>query len=155
MRPDAHSTIGRSVWKAYEDRLIETRLRQRTAAGVVNLVRTTTGGRKLKEILIAAAAALMVSACASRGREISPDMAQSIVQGETTKAEMFDRFGQPIGQGYTDGGVLQMTWMYVYVGYANIGSRTQMLSVLFDEQDRVKKFTFTDSNPADGVRLGH
>lgn len=113
-------------------------------------------GSAMKRMAIAlAAAVLLISGCASRGREISPDMAQSIVQGETTKAEMFERFGQPIGQGYTDGGVLQMTWMYVYVGYANIGSRTQMLSVLFDEQERVKKFTFTDSNPADGVRLGH
>jgi len=109
---------------------------------------------RIKQVTVCCLLIMVISACASRGREITQEMANSIVVGSTSRAELIESFGNPIGQTYNENGLLQMNWMYIYVGYAGIGSKTQILTVLFDDSEKVKKYTFTDSIPGDGVRLG-
>lgn len=98
--------------------------------------------------------AVGLAACASNGREINPDVVATIVVGQTTKAEMLEKFGAPVGQGYDSEGRLQMNWMYVHVPFGGFGMRQQILAVLFDQNERVGKYNLTDNKGQNSTRLG-
>lgn len=98
---------------------------------------------------------LAVAGCASNGKKIDPAMVNTIVVGTTTKTEMLAKFGAPMGQGFDSEGRLGMNWMYVHVPFGGFGMRQQMLSVLFDQNERVAKYSLTDNEGQNSTRLGY
>ena len=99
--------------------------------------------------------AMALAACVSSGKKIEEDAVKSIVPGQTTKAQMLQTFGPPVGQSYDSSGNLQLAWMYTHVGFAGIGLQTQMLTVLFDSSERVLKYTATNNDGENGPRIGY
>ncbi|MGX5220273.1 outer membrane protein assembly factor BamE domain-containing protein [Pseudomonas segetis] len=87
---------------------------------------------------------LLLAGCATRGTEITPEVLQSIQVGQTTKADLTEKLGNPVGQTYTQDGLLTANWMYIYVGPFGTGMEQQMLSVLFDEGEVVKKYSIVN-----------
>ncbi|MCL1961780.1 MAG: outer membrane protein assembly factor BamE [Desulfovibrionaceae bacterium] len=99
------------------------------------------------------AAAVTVAGCASSGRQIEQANIQKIVPGATTKDQMLAMFGPPLSQSYGTEGKLVMNWHYAYVGPFGSGMKQQILTVLFDQQEKVERFNMTDNDNA-GPRLG-
>jgi outer membrane protein assembly factor BamE (lipoprotein component of BamABCDE complex) len=97
--------------------------------------------------------ALMVTACASSGQKITPELISQIQVGKTTVAEMNELFGSPRSQSYGTDGKLSMTWMYVFVGPFGTGMKQQSLAALFSEDNKVEKYNVVDAAPG-GVRFG-
>lgn len=87
---------------------------------------------------------LLLAGCATRGTEITPDVIQSIQVGQTTKTDITNKLGDPVGQTYTENGLLTANWMYIYVGPFGTGMKQQTLSVLFDEGEVVKKYSIVN-----------
>lgn len=94
-----------------------------------------------------------LSACASSGRQIDQQAVQSIETGVTTKQQLVDRLGPPVTQTFTQDGALSLSWFYVHVGFAGMSGQQQMLTVLFDQDEKVRRYSFTD-NPNTGARFG-
>ena len=105
-------------------------------------------------IMVVCMMALMLGACASSGREITPDRISQIETGKTTLAQMNGLFGAPRSQSYSSDGKLSMTWSYVYVGLFGIGMKQQTLAALFNNDNTVEKYNVLDGAPG-GVRFGH
>lgn len=87
---------------------------------------------------------LALSACAHRGNEMSPDTLSKIVPGSTTRDQMVQMFGSPLSQSFGTEGKLTMIWYYVHVGPFGTNMKQQNLTVLFDQQDRVERFSLVD-----------
>ena len=89
---------------------------------------------------------LTLGGCASSGTALKADKLAQIKPGITTKAEMLEWFGSPMGQSLDTSGKLVMNWYYVRVqSYIfQVGTKIQMLSVLFDTNDVVEKFSLVD-----------
>jgi outer membrane protein assembly factor BamE (lipoprotein component of BamABCDE complex) len=84
---------------------------------------------------------LLLAGCATRGTEITQDVLQSIHVGQTTKSDLTAKLGSPVGQTYTQEGLLTANWMYIHVGPFGSGMKQQTLSVLFDDNEVVKKYS--------------
>jgi len=91
--------------------------------------------------------------CASSGRKMEQANVQQIVVGKTTKEQMFQLFGPPLSQSFGTEGKLTMLWHYVYVGPFGTGMKQQSLAVLFDQQEKVEKYSLMDTS-GNGPRLG-
>lgn len=86
-----------------------------------------------------------LAGCASSGQQMSQEQLAQIHPGQTTKTQMVKMFGQPLSQAYGTEGKLSATWFYVHVGPFGTGMKQQNLAVLFDEQERVEKYTISDN----------
>ena len=66
--------------------------------------------------------------------------------GETTNQEMLALFGSPMSQALDTNGKLVMTWHYVKVQsyVVTMDVKQQILSVLFDENGIVEKYSLVD-----------
>ncbi|WP_370601155.1 outer membrane protein assembly factor BamE [Pseudomonas nitroreducens] len=96
-----------------------------------------------------AIAALLIAleGCASNGTPIEQADVQQIVQGQTTYDQMLEKFGNPLSQSFDSDGNLQAIWFYVYVGPFGTGMEQQNLTVLFDKENKVKRYVMTDGKP--------
>lgn len=97
--------------------------------------------------------ALVLAGCASSGRKIDPSSVDQIEQGVTTFDQMNSMFGAPMSHSYNGEGKLVASWMYFYVGPFGTGQEQQILSVQFDDEKVVEKYTMTQGNPGFG-KLG-
>ncbi|AVR66480.1 outer membrane protein assembly factor BamE [Pseudomonas aeruginosa] len=98
-------------------------------------------------ILVIAALLITLAGCASNGTPIEQDDVRQIVQGQTTYDQMLERFGNPLSQSFDSEGNLQAIWFYVYVGPFGTGMEQQNLTVLFDKENRVKRYVMTNGRP--------
>lgn len=97
--------------------------------------------------------AVILAGCASSGRKIDQSSVDQIEQGVTTFDQMAATFGPPMSHSYSGEGKLVASWMYFFVGPFGTGQEQQILSVQFDENKVVEKYTMTQGNPGYG-RLG-
>ena len=85
-------------------------------------------------------------ACASVGTKMDATALAKITPGTTTKAEMLEWFGSPMSQSLDTSGKLVMMWYYneaqSYIFHIDL--EQQILSVLFDTNDVVEKFSLVD-----------
>lgn len=95
---------------------------------------------------------ILITGCASSGREMTQENLNNIIVGSTTKSQMIQTFGSPLSQSYGAEGKLTMLWHYVYVGPFGTGMKQQNLAVLFDENEVVEKYNIVNNN--DGIRFG-
>lgn len=115
-------------------------------------------------IIAAIAAFALLSGCASSGnqslaKETEETVAQKITEGETRQSEVQGIFGSPMNTTFTDGG--NEVWEYMltdtaldpvsYVPIVNMfgssASGTQKkLTILFDENDVVRRYSMTTSD---------
>ncbi|RMH85190.1 outer membrane protein assembly factor BamE [Pseudomonas sp. AOB-7] len=108
----------------------------------------------LIKIAASIAFAALLSACASSGTKIEQGDVDQIEIGTTTKSQMLQTFGAPLSQTFNSDGKLMMTWFYVFVGPFGTGMEQQNLTVLFDQGEKVEKFSITNSD-TNGPRLGY
>jgi outer membrane protein assembly factor BamE (lipoprotein component of BamABCDE complex) len=96
---------------------------------------------------LAVLAATLSLACATIGRPFPPEQVRQVHNGETTKTQLLGYFGLPYRRGIEDG---DSTWTYVHYKYRLFGEklRTRDLYLRFDEQGRVKSYTY-NSNMGD------
>jgi outer membrane protein assembly factor BamE (lipoprotein component of BamABCDE complex) len=87
---------------------------------------------------------LVLAGCAHRGEQMDEDALRRIAPGVTTRAEMVQMFGNPLSQSFGTEGKLSMIWYYVHVGPFGTNMKQQNLTVLFDQQDRVERFSLVD-----------
>jgi outer membrane protein assembly factor BamE (lipoprotein component of BamABCDE complex) len=106
----------------------------------------------MRKGLVIGAVLLVLAGCASNGQPIDQQQVQQIKKGETTYAEMVQRFGNPLSQSFTSEGQLQAIWFYVFVGPFGAGMKQQNLTVLFDKDDRVQRYVMTDGAPGRAPR---
>ncbi len=122
--------------------------------------------KKTKRILgciLLVFALIIAQGCASTGNDslrkaTEESVSKKIVDGKTTKAEIKEMFGSPVSTNYTDSGF--EIWKYElekvspdainFIPYVNIlvaGSSgvKKELTILFDDEDRVKKFNMSES----------
>ncbi|KPU61278.1 smpA / OmlA family protein [Pseudomonas fluorescens] len=109
---------------------------------------------KVAKFFLALVSVCLMTACASSGTKIDQSQVNQIVTGTTTKNQMIDTFGSPLSQTFNSDGKLVMTWFYVFVGPFGTGMKQQNLTVLFDQSEKVEKFSLTDSQN-NGPRLGY
>lgn len=105
-------------------------------------------------IFLAGILAAVTAGCASVGHRIDQAEVDKIVIGTTTKADMLQTFGAPLTQTFNSDGKLVMTWIYTFVGPFGMGMQQQNLAVLFDQNNRVEKYSLTNSDE-NSPRLGH
>jgi len=111
----------------------------------------------------------ILQACASSGSKALRNETESSVQGKltegkTTKAEVKQTFGSPLSTSYTDGGL--EIWKYElakmhadavnFIPLVNLfGSKSsgtkKELTILFDNNDVVKKYNMSESPVATGT----
>jgi len=94
--------------------------------------------------LVAGLACLLAAGCATIGRPFPAENVASIRNGETTKGQLLGYFGLPYRRGIEDG---DSTWTYVHYRYKLFGeqARTRDLFVRFDENGRVKSYTYSSN----------
>ncbi|MCY1306630.1 hypothetical protein D9M70_564990 [compost metagenome] len=97
---------------------------------------------------------VLLASCASSGTKIEQSDVDQIVIGTTTKGQMLETFGPPLSQTFNSDGKLVMGWFYVFVGPFGTGYKQQNLTVLFDQNEKVEKFSISDSKN-NGPRLGY
>lgn len=108
--------------------------------------------------------AALVTGCASTGseslrKESETSVAQKIVEGKTTKAEIRNMFGSPTKTSFTDGGL--EIWNYdfsnvsadaiSYVPIVNLfggsaSGKKKELVVMYDQTNVVKRFSMSESD---------
>jgi len=85
-------------------------------------------------------------ACASVGTKMDATALAKIKPGTTTKTEMLEWFGSPKSQSLDTSGKLVMIWYYneaqSYIFHVEV--KQQMLSVLFDTNDVIEKYSLID-----------
>lgn len=97
--------------------------------------------------LVFAVLLITLAGCASNGTPIEQADVREIVQGQTTYDQMLERFGNPLSQSFDSEGNLQAIWFYVYVGPFGTGMEQQNLTVLFDKENKVKRYVMTNGRP--------
>jgi len=94
-----------------------------------------------------AVALLLAAGCMNVGHGFPVQQVRTIRVGETTQAQIRERFGEPWRTGL-DGG--RRTWTYARYRYSIIGpTHTRDLVVTFDEQGRVASYTFNSTYEED------
>ena len=113
--------------------------------------------------IIAAGMLAVLAGCAAVGNEplrteTEASVAQKIIKGETTKDQVRVMFGSPVKTSFTDGGLEIWTYEFVNVsadavnfipvvnlfGSSASGTKKELV-VLFDENDRVRRFSMSES----------
>ena len=88
---------------------------------------------------------LLLSACATVGRDFPSDRVSQIEIGKTTQADIEKMFGPPWRTGIEDG---QPTWTYGKYKYTLAGkTSTRDLVVRFDKNNVVSSYTFSTTEP--------
>ena len=85
---------------------------------------------------------LLLSGCATYGREFDMAAVDKIVIGQTTKAEVIALFGSPIGISKTSDGHTFLAYSYSHATMG--GAEVQTLSIAIDRDGKVEN-TFTNS----------
>ena len=99
---------------------------------------------------VAMAAAALLVACVTVGRDFPAKRVAKLHIGTTTQDEVRALFGTPWRTGVEDG---QRTWTYGHYHYALLGNtQTRDLVVRFDANDVVASYTFNSTNPEDAPR---
>ena len=99
---------------------------------------------KLLLFTIATGISLTSSGCATIGNSFQFDGPESVVVGETTKAEVLAHYGNPFRVGYENG---HLKWTYGYYQYRLFGSSdTRDLSITFDKHNVVENYTYSSSD---------
>jgi outer membrane protein assembly factor BamE (lipoprotein component of BamABCDE complex) len=117
----------------------------------------------------------LLAGCANAGNKAvdgltQADVSKSLVQEKTTKNEVRNLFGSPMETTYTDGGL--EIWKYEYVDasamtaetvgsmlltFGLAGTKTEgtkyELTILFNDNDTVKKFNMNDSEVQSGTGI--
>jgi len=94
---------------------------------------------------ILAAAFLLLTACVTVGQKIEQASLENIKFGETTIAQMIDWYGLPQGQLFVSEGKLNMVWQYLTAVPFDSDVKQQNLTVLFDEEGKVEKYSLLDN----------
>ena len=98
---------------------------------------------------LAAAASLLV-ACVTVGRDFPAKNVVKLQIGATTQAQVEELFGPPWRTGVENG---QRTWTYGHYRYALLGdTQTRDLVVRFDAQGVLASYTFNSTRPDDTQR---
>jgi len=110
-------------------------------------------------------ALLILSGCASYGKEIRQSSVNGIQRGITTKQEVIKTFGEPDGTyfnsnselilHYYAGKIKQSGWNFVPVVslfHSEMKIQNQMLVIVFDNSNVVKEYSFT--NPDKKITSG-
>ena len=109
-----------------------------------------TGQRRCVAALAVAAAAALLVACVTVGREFPTQQVSKLHIGTTTQDQVRQLFGTPWRTGLEDG---QKTWTYGHYHYALLGNtQTRDLVVRFDGRGVVASYTFNSTNPDDTPR---
>ena len=101
----------------------------------------------------ARAALLLVAsvACATVGRNFDATQLSWLKNGDTTKAQILDKLGQPWRVG-SDAG--DQTWTYGYYQYRAFGeSNSKDLVLHFDPDGKLKSYTMNTSFPEEREKL--
>jgi outer membrane protein assembly factor BamE (lipoprotein component of BamABCDE complex) len=99
---------------------------------------------------LAVAAAGLLVACVTVGRDFPAQNVAKLQIGTTTQEQVKALFGTPWRTGSEDG---QLTWTYGHYRYALLGTtHTRDLVVRFDARDVVASYTFNSTNPDDAPR---
>ena len=86
--------------------------------------------------IILAVAVFAIAGCANIGKQFDPALAETIVRGKTTLAEIQAKFGDPFKKGTQNG---DLVWVYEYNEYRGGGNSTSKnLTIVFDSNDIVK-----------------
>ena len=131
--------------------------------------------KSLKKAIIILMLSILVSSCADTGNKSIKDVSTSQVKavitiGETTKEEVNQLFGGPYETTFTDSGETVYRYQYddtsyftpetvgsviLTLGLAGVKAKGQRneLTVLFDENDVVKKFNMSNSDIESGSLL--
>ncbi len=108
---------------------------------------------------------VMLSGCASYGKEIKQSSVNQIQRGITTKQEIINAFGNPDGtyfdrdnkliMYYYAGKMKPSAWNFVpLVGlvHSEINMQNQMLTIILDKNNIVEEYSFT--NPDKKITTG-
>ncbi len=90
-------------------------------------------------------AALWLTGCVTIGRAVPGGLAAQIVMGETTRAEIVERFGQPFRTGL-DSGLRTVTYLHYRVGLFTEPVTTD-LTVVYTPEGKVKSYVFSTNQP--------
>lgn len=86
--------------------------------------------------ILLALAVFAIAGCANVGKPFDPALAETIVIGQTTLAEIQAKFGEPFKKGTQNG---DLVWVYEYNEYRGSGnSVSQNLTIVFDRNNIVK-----------------
>lgn len=118
----------------------------------------------MKRLVVLLLSAVLLTACASSGNTSLKNMdlsevKQYIVEGQTTKEQIQNKYGSADRVSFTDGGNEIWTYRYAevtshasnYIPIVNIFSsgqdiKTKEMVVMFDKNDVVQRFTVRESN---------
>ena len=88
--------------------------------------------------------ACALTACGSVGKEFDPALAESVVNGKTTKQEVRSMFGTPFKTGIQNGNEV---WVYERDTYSALGKDTSKDFILvFDKEGVVTSHQFMSSD---------
>ncbi len=97
------------------------------------------GELKMIKIFLSIFLALTVFAiagCGSVGKPFDSSLSETIVEGQTTQAEILTKFGEPFKKGTQNG---DLVWVYEYNEYKGSGnSLSKNLTLVFDRNNIVK-----------------
>jgi outer membrane protein assembly factor BamE (lipoprotein component of BamABCDE complex) len=106
---------------------------------------------KTNTVLSLALFSILCSGCASVGRNFDSTSLGWLKPGETDKAALLSKIGQPFRVGMDAG---DQTWTYGYYKYRVFGgSVTKDLVIRFDLGEKVKSYTLNTSFPDEKARL--
>lgn len=101
----------------------------------------------------------LITGCASVGTKMDMSRAEQIERGVTTRSDLIAMFGQPRSVGFDANQSRTATWIYssasnratnfipvVGLVSSTVDTYVQTLTVIFDENDVVKDFTYNESN---------
>lgn len=94
--------------------------------------------------LLAATGLLALGGCATVGQPFPADEVEGLTVGETTRAEVKERFGEPWRTGSEDG---DPTWSYGHYQWSAFGASDMTdLVIRFDDDGVVRSFTYNTSD---------
>ncbi len=100
-------------------------------------------------VALAAAAASLLLACVTVGRDFPANRVSKLQIGTTTQAQVEKLFGTPWRTGVEDG---KRTWTFGHYHYSLLGNtQTRDLVVRFDAQGVVTSYTYNSTDPDDSV----
>jgi hypothetical protein len=86
-----------------------------------------------------------MTGCADIGKPFDPALAETIVKGKTTLADIQKTFGEPFKKGIQNG---DRVWVYEYNEYkGSSNSLSKNLTVVFDDNDIVKSHQTMSTSP--------
>ena len=98
----------------------------------------------MRRTLLLTAGVLTLTGCATVGKPFPAEEVEGLTVGETSRAEVRERFGEPWRTGLEDG---DPTWSYGHYEWSAFG-KSQMtdLVIRFDDDGTVRSFTYNTSD---------